>query len=79
MEKRGGKKRKKDIASVEERFSTIYKNLTFHRKAIEDYLTLPQEFQLKAEEIVHRLNQDDSLVPIKRKFSVRKGNQMYLR
>ena len=73
MEERSAKKRKKDIASVEKRFSTIYKNLTFHRKAIEGYLTLPQEFQLKAEEIVHRLNQDDSLVPIKRKFFTKKG------
>lgn len=73
MEERGAKKRRKDIASVEKRFSTIYKNLTFHRKAIEGYLTLPQEFQLKAEETVHRLNQDDSLVPIKRKFFTKKG------
>jgi hypothetical protein len=73
MGKQTAKKRRKDITSVEKRFGTIYKNMIFHKKAIDGYLALPQEFQLKAEEIIHRLNQDDSLVPIKRKFFSKKG------
>ncbi len=73
IEVRGTKKRKKDIDSVEKRFTVIYKNLIFNKKALEGYIHLTQDFQLKAEEIIHRLNQDDSLVNIKRKFFSKKG------
>jgi len=73
IEEQGAKKRKKDIDSAEKRFSVIYKNLIFNKKALEGYIHLTQDFQLKAEEIIHRLNQDDSLVNIKRKFFSRKG------
>jgi len=75
IEKQSAKKRKRDIESVEKRFNTIYKKLIFHKKAIEGYLTLPQDFQLKAEEMIHRLNEDDSLVSIKRKFFSKKGGR----
>jgi len=73
IEEQGAKKRKKDVDSVEKRFNVIYKNLIFHKKALEGYIHLTQDFQLKAEEIIHRLNQDDSLVNIKRKFFSKKG------
>jgi hypothetical protein len=73
IEERGAKKRKKDIDSIEKRFTVIYKNLIFNKKALEGYIHLTQDFQLKAEEIIHRLNQDDSLVNIKRKFFSKKG------
>ncbi len=73
IEVHGTKKRKKDIDSVEKRFTVIYKNLIFNKKALEGYIHLTQDFQLKAEEIIHRLNQDDSLVNIKRKFFNKKG------
>jgi len=73
LEKQGAKRRKKDIESIKKRFSVIYKNLIFHKKAFEGYLLLTQDFQLKAEEIIHRLNEDDSLVNIKRKFFSKKG------
>ncbi len=73
IEEQGARKRKKDIDSVEKRFTVIYKNLIFNKKALEGYIHLTQDFQLKAEEIIHRLNQDDSLVNIKRKFFSKKG------
>jgi len=73
IDEQGAKKRKKDIDSVEKRFTVIYKNLIFNKKALEGYIHLTQDFQLKAEEIIHRLNQDDSLVNIKRKFFSKKG------
>jgi len=73
IEEQGAKKRKKDIDLVEKRFTVIYKNLIFTKKALEGYIHLTQDFQLKAEEIIHRLNQDDSLVNIKRKFFSKKG------
>ncbi|HUV60090.1 MAG TPA: hypothetical protein VMW09_08260 [Desulfatiglandales bacterium] len=73
IEEQGAKKRKKEIDSVEKRFTVIYKKLIFNKKALEGYIHLTQDFQLKAEEIIHRLNQDDSLVNIKRKFFSKKG------
>jgi hypothetical protein len=73
IEEQGAKKRKKDIDLVEKRFTVIYKNLIFNKKALEGYLHLTQDFQLKAEEIIHRLNQDDSLVNIKRKYFSKRG------
>jgi len=71
--KQGAKKRKKDMDSIKKRFSVIYKNLNFHDRAIEGYSLLPQDFQLKAEEMIHRLNEDDSLVTVKRKVFSKKG------
>jgi len=71
--KQGAKKRKKDVDSMKKRFSVIYKNLNFHDRAIEGYSLLPQDFQLKAEEMIHRLNEDDSLVTVKRKVFSKKG------
>lgn len=71
--KQGAKKRKKNVQSIKKRFSVIYKNLNFHDRAIEGYSLLPQDFQLKAEKMIHRLNEDDSLVTVKRKVFSKKG------
>ena len=71
--KQGAKKRKKDVHSIKKRFNVIYKNLNFHDRAIEEYSLLPQDFQLKAEEMIHRLNEDHSLVTVKRKVFSKKG------
>jgi len=71
--KQGAKKRKKDVQSIKKRFNVIYKNLNFHDRAIEEYSLLPQDFQLKAEEMIHRLNEDHSLVTVKRKVFSKKG------
>ena len=71
--KQDAKRRKRDVQSVKKRFSVIYKNLNFHDRAIEGYSLLPQDFQLKAEETIHRLNEDDSLVTVKRKVFSKKG------
>ena len=73
IEEQGVKKRKKDIYSVEKRFNVLYKDLIFYKKAFEGYALLPQDFQLKAEEIIYRLNQNDSQVNIKRKVFSKTG------
>jgi len=73
IEEKSARRRKKDIESVEKRFNTIYKNLIFHKKAIEGFLMLTHDFQLKAEEMIHRLNDDDSVVNVKRKVFGKKG------
>jgi hypothetical protein len=73
LEKHGAKRRKKDTDSAFKRFSVLYKNVLFLRKAIEGYLFLTQDFQLKAEEIIQRLDADDPSVDVKRKLFTKKG------
>jgi hypothetical protein len=67
--------KKKKIGTTQKRFKTLYKGLSFTDRAIEGFLSLSDEFQLKAEEIIHNLNEDDSLVPVKRKV-FGKGGKM---
>jgi len=73
LEQQDARKRKKAADEVEKRFSVLYKNVVFQRRALEGYSSLPQDFQLKAEEIIHRLNEDSSQVDIKRKLFSKKG------
>jgi len=68
----GIKRRAKDVDSTKKRFSVIYKNLVFNKKAIEGFIALAQNFQIKAEEIIYSLN-NDSFVNIKRKVFSKKG------
>jgi hypothetical protein len=69
------KKKNKLTDSMRRRFRVLYKNLDFSDKAIEGFLELSDEFQLKAEEIIHRLNEDRTTVSVKRKV-FGKGGKM---
>ena len=73
LAKPGKKKKKKSL--TEKRFKVLYKNLVFTDRAIEGFDSLTDDFQLKAEEIIHRLNEDDSKVPVRRKV-FGKGGKM---
>lgn len=61
------RKKKKGTEETEKRFKVLYKNLLFTERALEGFQELTGEFQLKAEEVVYRLNQDDSQVTVRRK------------
>ena len=69
------KKKKKTADAVTKRFGVLYKNLAFTERAVEGFLELTDEFQLKAEEVIHKLNEDDSAVSVKRKV-FGKGGKM---
>jgi hypothetical protein len=71
-------KKIKDIDAIGKRFRVLYKNLSFTERALQGFLSLPDEFQLKAEEIIHKLNDDDSLVPVKRKVFGKGGKMNFL-
>ena len=64
-EKPKHKKKKKE--AINKRFKLLYKNLDFTNRAIDGFLGLTEEFRLKAEEIIHRINQNASSVSVKRK------------
>jgi len=72
-QKSKGKKKKLEITN--KRFRVLYKNLSFTDRAIEGYLDLPEEFQLKAEEVINILNIDDRKVQVRRKV-FGKGGKM---
>lgn len=68
------KKRQKLVDQQLKRFSTLYKRLKFHDKAIQGFMDLPSDLQLKAEEVIHTLNEDLQKVSVKRKVFSR-GNE----
>jgi chromosome segregation ATPase len=69
------KKKRKRVESLSKRFHVLYKNISFTERAVEGFLSLTDEFQLKAEALIHRLNEDDSSVTVKRKV-FGKGGKM---
>jgi len=69
------KKRRKKAETISKRFSVLYKNLSFTDRAIEGFFSLSEEFQLKAEEVIHRLNTGENKIDVKRKV-FGKGGKM---
>lgn len=66
---------RKRAAAVAKRFGTIYKNITFNDRAIEGFAELTEEMKIKAEEVIHQLNDDPATVQIKRKVFGKKNRE----
>ena len=73
--RKGGGMKRKNYDLVEKRFSVLYKNLDMNRKAMTGYFSLDPELQIKAEEVIHQLNEDPSKVIVKRKVFAGKKNR----
>jgi len=71
----GSKKKRKKIQSIQKRFKVLYKNLHVSDRAIQGFLSLPEDFQLKAEELLSRLNQDASGIQVRRKVFGKGGKK----
>jgi hypothetical protein len=67
------RQKKKRVEATGKRFRVLYKNLVFTDRAVEGFLSLPDEFRIKAEEVVHKLNEDESMISVKRKVFGKKG------
>ncbi|MBC2711407.1 MAG: hypothetical protein HGJ94_10565 [Desulfosarcina sp.] len=65
----------KGVDAVRKRFSALYKKITIHEKAIEGFADLTEELKIKAEEVVHQLNDDPKMVQIKRKVFGKKSRE----
>jgi len=61
------KRQDKEQSRYAKRFQTLYKNLVFHERALQGFASLPEDWKLKAEEVIHTLNSDPTLVSVKRK------------
>jgi len=75
---KGGKQKAKASAVAQKRFRTLYKNISIHDRAAGGFTGLTADLQLKAEEVIHQLNDDPSLVTIKRKVFGKKNRETVL-
>jgi len=67
------RKQDKQIDHALKRFKTLYKNLDFHRRAVEGFQQLTPDQQLKSEEVIHLLDRDAAAVKVKRKVFSKTG------
>lgn len=65
----------KGIDAAKKRFNTLYKAIAVHDRAIEGFVDLTEEMKIKAEEVVHHLNDDFKKVQIKRKIFGKKNRE----
>ena len=73
-ERRKENKQKTTIYNtVRKRFKTLYKNISVNKRAINGFLDLTDDMKIKGEEIIHKLNDDQGLVLVKRKVFGKKG------
>ncbi len=68
----------KGTDAVRKRFGALYKNIAIHDKAIEGFVDLTEELKIKAEEVVHQLNDNPQMVQIKRKVFGKKNRETVL-
>ena len=68
----------KGADAVRKRFGALYKNIAIHDKAIKGFVDLTEELKIKAEEVVHQLNDNPQMVQIKRKVFGKKNRETVL-
>jgi len=68
------KQKEKSADRLGKRFKALYKNIDITSRALESLVDMNEDMSLKAEEIIHQLNSDSALVPVKRKVFTKKGN-----
>jgi len=68
----------KDYEAVQRRFRALYKNIYINKKAVNGFLDLTDDLQIKSEEIIHQINENPQLVSIKRKVFGRKNMEKIL-
>lgn len=73
--KTGGRQKHGGLDAIEKRFKALYKNVDISRRAIDGYQNLTEELKIKGEEVIHQLNEDSSLVTVKRKVFGKKNRE----
>lgn len=69
-----GKKKRKGEELVVKRFKALYKQIDLTDRALDGFIDLTDEMKIKAEEIIHHLNNDTTQVMVKRKVFNRKSD-----
>ncbi|MFC1827982.1 hypothetical protein ACFL0O_00020 [Thermodesulfobacteriota bacterium] len=78
FEKKKNKETKQKVkasAIIQKRFKTLYKNVSVNKRAISGFMELGDDMKIKSEEVIHRLNENSSVVPIKRKVFGKKSKE----
>jgi hypothetical protein len=70
-----GRRRQKDAAALLKRFNALYKNLSIQERAARGFADLTDEMKIKAEEIIHLLNDEPDKVIVKRKVFGKKTSK----
>ncbi len=73
--RKGGGKKRKFFDLAEKRIAALYKNVDMSRRAMAGLFDLNDDMQIKAEEVIHQLNEDSSAVTVKRKVFAGKKNK----
>ena len=68
------KKRPKGEQHIQKRFKALYKNIDIDERAVNGFVDLTEDMRIKAEEIIHLLNDDAGQVIVKRKVFNRKSS-----
>jgi len=63
---------------LKKRFKALYKQLSVNDRAVNGFLDLNEDLKIKAEEVIHQLNEAPDLVTIKRKVFGGKGQKTIL-
>ena len=66
-------RRRKTAQTAGKRFTTLYKNLEIHERAVEGFVELTEELKLKCEEVMVQLNENPGAVQVKRKVFGKKN------
>ena len=69
------KQKVKGYDATEKRLKTLYKNLSFHDRAVDGFRDLEEDMKLKCEELIHLLNDESDKVIIKRKVFGKKNRE----
>lgn len=67
------RQKEKEAERLGRRFKALYKHVEMYDRALRGIAELTEDMALKAEEVIHQLNDDPSLVAIKRKVFNKKG------
>jgi hypothetical protein len=67
------KQKEKGSKQVTKRFGSLYKTISFHNRAILGFTDLTDDMQIKAEEMIHKMDIDSNLVKVKRKILLKKN------
>jgi hypothetical protein len=74
-ELKSNKQKLKASEAAQKRFKTLYKKLLVHDRAVNGFVSLTSDLQLKAEEIMLQLHDNPKRVPIKRKVFGKKNRE----
>jgi hypothetical protein len=75
---KGKQKNKKGVDSTGRRFKALYKSIVINKRALDGFVSLPEDMKIKCEEVIHQLNENPEQVHIKRKVFSKKSNETVL-